>query len=102
MKSTKTLIVRDASELAAALGLSTAQGAEIEARSALCDKLISVATREHLTHAEIARVAGTSRTRVTAILNLNLNGVSIDLLLRILGALGYRAKINLTKIKPAA
>jgi predicted XRE-type DNA-binding protein len=88
--------------LAQALGLSPAQGAEIEVRAALCDKLILIAQREGLTHAQIAHAAATSRTRVTAILNRNLHGVSTDLLLRIVSALGYRAKINLTKTKPAA
>jgi transcriptional regulator with XRE-family HTH domain len=47
--------------------------------------------REHkLTHMEIARRSGTSRTRVTAILNDDLEHVSTDLLIRILAALGYR------------
>jgi predicted XRE-type DNA-binding protein len=101
MKS-KALVTRNASELAKALDLSPAQGAEIELRAALCDKLIAITAREHLTHAQIARAAATSRTRVTAILNRNLHGVSTDLLLRIVGSLGYRAKINLTKINPAA
>jgi predicted XRE-type DNA-binding protein len=102
MKSSKAIVTRDAGELARALGLSAAQGAEIEARSTLCDELILAARREGLTHAQIARAAGASRTRVTAILNRNLQGVSTDLLLRILGALGYRARITLRKAKPAA
>ena len=36
----------------------------------------------------------TSRTRITAIMNRNTQGVSVDLLLRILARLGYRAKIS--------
>ena len=42
-------------------------------------------------HAALAR---TSRTRVTAILNRNTKAVSTDLLLRVLYALGYTAKIT--------
>jgi predicted XRE-type DNA-binding protein len=102
MKSTKTIVTHDSTELAAALGLSPAQGAEIEAKGQLCDKLIWAVAREDLTHVQVARMAGTSRSRVTAILNRNLQGVSIDLLLRILSAMGYRAKISLMKSKPAA
>jgi predicted XRE-type DNA-binding protein len=89
-------------DLERALDLSPADGAEIETRCALCDQLIAAVEREGLTHAQVARAAGTSRTRVTAILNHNLQGVSTDLMLRILGAVGYRARITLTKTKPAA
>jgi predicted XRE-type DNA-binding protein len=102
MKPAKTFATRNLRELGLALNLSPAQTAEIEVRSALCDKLISVAHREGLTHARIARMATTSRTRVTAILNRNLQGISTDLLLRILGSMGYRARIILSKSKPAA
>jgi predicted XRE-type DNA-binding protein len=101
MKS-KAVVTRSSLELAKALGLPSTQGAEIEVRSALCDKLIAIAEREHLTHAQIARRAATSRTRVTAILNRNLHGVSTDLLLRIVSSLGYRASINLRKVSSAA
>jgi predicted XRE-type DNA-binding protein len=100
--TSKATVTHDAQELAKALGLSPAQGAEIEVRAALCDKLIAIADRENLTHAQIARAAATSRTRVTAILNRNLHGISTDLLLRIVTSLGYRAKISLTKINSAA
>jgi predicted XRE-type DNA-binding protein len=102
MKAAKTIVVRNMRDLEQALDLSPAQGAEIEVRSALCDKLITVATRERLTHAQIAQAAGASRTRVTAILNRNLHGVSTDLLLRILGSLGYRTRMTIVKAKPAA
>jgi predicted XRE-type DNA-binding protein len=102
MKSDKFVVLRNRQELERALALSPAQGAEMEVRSVLCDKLISLAQRQCLTHAQIARSAGASRTRVTAILNRNLHGVSTDLLLRILGSLGYRARITVTKIKSAA
>ena len=88
MKS-KLVVTRNSRELAKALGLSPAQGAEIEVRAAVCDKLIAIAQREQLTHAQIAQAAATSRSRVTAILNRNLHGISTDLLLRILGSLGF-------------
>jgi predicted XRE-type DNA-binding protein len=102
MKSAKAIITRNMQELGQTIGLSPARQTEIEVRSALCDKLIEVARRERLTHAQIARAAGASRTRVTAILNRNLQGISTDLLLRILGSLGYRARITLSRPKPAA
>jgi predicted XRE-type DNA-binding protein len=101
MKS-NIVITRSAAELADVLNLSPTQAADFELRSELCRKLIAIVKRDHLTHAYIARAAGTSRTRVTAILNRNLQGVSTDLLLRIVRSLGYQAKIILTKVNPAA
>jgi len=50
-----------------------------------------------LTHADIAKGAGTSRTRVTAIANGNTHGVSTDVLIRVLAATGYRAEVRVKK-----
>lgn len=47
-----------------------------------------------MTHACLARLARTSRPRLTAILNGNLDRVSTDLLLRILAALGVRVEMR--------
>ena len=68
----------------------------------LLKKLRQVVHQESLTHAEVAQRGGSSRTRVTAILNGNLDSVSTDLLIRLLGALGYRVKISVSRINPAA
>ncbi len=54
------------------------------------------------THAEVAQRGGSSRTRVTAILNGNLDNVSTDLLIRLLGALGYRVRVSVSRMEPAA
>jgi predicted XRE-type DNA-binding protein len=94
MKTPKPVIARNAAELAKALGLNPADGAEIELRSNLNAKIVDVVQRKRLTHADVARLAGTSRTRITAIMNRNTNQISTDLLLRILYALGYTAKIT--------
>jgi transcriptional regulator with XRE-family HTH domain len=53
--------------------------------------------RQGITHAEVAKRAGTSRTRVTAILNGDLDHVSSDLLVRILAGLGYRVRVSVVK-----
>ena len=94
MKKPKATVTRTASELAAALGLSPADGLEIEIRSNLNDKIIEVVKRKGLTHAQVAKLAKTSRTRVTAIMNRNTLEISIDLMLRILAAIGVRAKLQ--------
>jgi predicted XRE-type DNA-binding protein len=96
MKS-KSIVTRNAADLAGSLGLTPADGAEIRLRSDLNSKIVEVAQRKSLTHAQVARLARTSRTRVTAIMNRNTKAISTDLLLRILYALGYTAKITFAK-----
>ena len=62
-----------------ALGLSPADGAEIELRSTLNSKIVEAVRRKGFTHAQVARLARTSRTRVTAIMNRNTRNISTDL-----------------------
>jgi predicted XRE-type DNA-binding protein len=97
MKKSKATVARTAAELAKALGLTPADGAEIELRSDLNSKIVEVVQRKSLTHAQVARRARTSRTRVTAIMNRNTKDISTDLMLRVLYALGYTAKIKFQK-----
>lgn len=97
MQRSKPIVTRSAKELAAALGLSPADGLEMEVRSDLNNKIIQVVQAKGLTHAEVAGLAGTSRSRVTAILNRNTMDISTDLMLRILAALGVHAKLQFRK-----
>lgn len=94
MKKAKFVTARNPMELAKALGLSPADGLEMEVRSDLNDKIIEVVKKKGLTHAEVAKLAKTSRTRVTALLNRNSKDISTDLMLRILGAIGVHAKMQ--------
>jgi predicted XRE-type DNA-binding protein len=97
MKKTKRKVAdtaRSAGELARVLGMSPADAVEIEVRSKINSMLVKVVEQQGLTHAEVAKMSGTSRTRVTAIMNRNTQDVSTDLMLRILASLGYLAKIT--------
>jgi len=96
-KTQKNVTVRTADELGRALGLSMADTAEIEFRSELTVALAKIIQAGRLTHADIAKGAGTSRTRVTAIANGNTHGVSTDVLIRVLAATGYRAEVRVKK-----
>jgi predicted XRE-type DNA-binding protein len=102
MRKRKTIATRTATELAKALGLSALDAAEIEVRIALNDRIIDIVRRNGLTHASVAKSARTSRSRIINILNRNTHEVSTDLLLRILAALGYRARITVRRARPAA
>jgi plasmid maintenance system antidote protein VapI len=73
---------------------------------AVSTRPVGALERDHpaakLTHLEIARRAGTSRTRITSILNNDLEHVSSDLMIRILASLGYRVKVSVVRSNKAA
>ncbi len=94
----KTIRVKTAEELGRALGLSSAETGEMEFRSDLSSALAKIIRKGRLTHAEIAMKAGTSRTRVTAIANGNTQGMSADLLIRVLSATGYKAELHVRRV----
>ena len=97
MKKSKPIVVKDAAELARVLGLSPATGVEIQLRSDLNDKIIDAVQKAGLTHVQVAKLARTSRSRMTAILNRHTKDVSTDLMLRVLASLGYRAKVTFSR-----
>ena len=74
----------------------------MQVQHVLVKRLKDAARRQKITHAEIAKRAGTSRTRVTAILNDDIQHVSTDLLIRILASLGYRVKFSVVRSDTAA
>ena len=94
MKANKTLVARNPRELADALGLNDADRAAIEIQLEMAEQIGVEVRRLGMTHAQLAHLAGASRPRVTSILNGNLDGVSTDLLLRILAALGVRVRLR--------
>jgi len=102
MPKIKPVIAKTPEELAASIGLSTAAIKEWQVQHVLLKRLKEIAARESITHAEIAKRAGTSRSRVTAILNDDLDHVSSDLLIRILASLGYRVKVSVVRAETAA
>jgi len=103
MRSNKRLVTtKTPTQLAAALGLPPSAGVEIQVRSELNDRLIKIVQSEGITHAQLARLSGASRTRITAILNRSLEEVSTDLLLRLLGSLGYVVRLNVRRNRPRA
>lgn len=98
MKKTRVITTRNVGELADVMGLSQADAAEIELRSDLNTSIVNIIKKRELTHARVASLAGTSRTRITAIVNRNTKDISTDLMLRVLNALGYKAKLKIVKL----
>lgn len=102
MSKIKPVITKTPEDLARVMGLPAAAAKEWQVQHALLKRLKEIVQREKTTHAQVAARAGTSRTRITAILNDDLEHVSTDLLIRILGSLGYRVKVSVTRADTAA
>jgi predicted XRE-type DNA-binding protein len=98
MKKDKVVTAKNAYELADALGLEAADAVEWEVRSVLNDKIIDLVEKGNVTHVELAKLAGTSRPRVTALLNRRRDDISTDLMFRVLAALGYVPHISFRKL----
>jgi predicted XRE-type DNA-binding protein len=94
MRKVKPVIAATAEDLARSLALPAAEAKEWQVQHALLKRLKEIVRKHKYTHAEIAVRSGTSRTRVTAILNDDLEHVSTDLLIRILASLGYRVRVS--------
>ncbi|MDE0118564.1 MAG: XRE family transcriptional regulator [Bdellovibrionales bacterium] len=97
MAKVKTVRVNTVKELAKALGLTPAEGAEIAFRTNLNSEIIKIVKKKKITHEQLAKLAGSSRTRMTALLNRNISDVSTDLMLRVLSSLGYKTRLKIIK-----
>ena len=94
--TTKMITAKTPETLARTLGLTGVEAQEWQVQHVLLKRLQQIVRDGALTHAEIARRGRSSRTRVTSILNGNLDNVSSDLLIRLLSALGYRVKVSVS------
>lgn len=92
------LVAKDAQELAEILGLTPADGVEIEFSVELNDKIINIVKRQEITHAEVAKLTGVGRTKITSIMNRNLHEISIKTLIRVLSGLGYKVSPKISKV----
>jgi predicted XRE-type DNA-binding protein len=102
MSRVKPVVAGTPEALAETLGLSPADAKEWQVQYALLKHLKDIVRKRKITHAVVAERARTSRTRVTAILNDKLDNVSSDLLIRILGSLGYRVRVTVSRVDSAA
>lgn len=100
--TTKMITAKNPETLARTLGLSGVEAQEWQIEHVLLKRLQLIVLDGALTHAEVARRGRSSRTRVTSILNGNLDNESSDLLIRLLGGLGYRVKVSVSRVDSAA
>lgn len=93
----KKIISQNAKELAEAIGLEECHALEWELRYSITNKIIESFRDGNRTVTGIAQRAKTSRARITQILKGNSQGISLDVLLRVLAALGQGIKITYRK-----
>ncbi len=98
MKKVKTTINKTPSDLAKSIGLSSSDALEWEVRHSVTKKIIATVQNKDLSITQIAKKAGTSRGRVTKILKDDTFGISLDVLFRVLGAVGQKVKLSYKKV----
>ena len=80
-------INKDAKKLADDLGLSDVDAYIMELKARLYSKSSELIKSSKLTHEEIAKLIGTSRSRISRISNFGENNVSIELLIKLITVL---------------
>ena len=91
-------VAKNPKELFELLGLSENDRLDVEFRSNLNDKIIDLYKNSNSTHEEIAAKTGTSRTRITALLNRSRADFSTDFMIKVLASLGYKLDLKVSKI----
>jgi predicted XRE-type DNA-binding protein len=97
MTTKKKVINKTSADLAESLGLNSSVAVEWEVRSSVTKKIIESATKSEITVTDLAKLASTSRSRVTKILKDDTYGISLDVLFRVLGAVGQNVKLSFKK-----
>ena len=93
----KYSVSKNTQDLARDLELSPSDALEWEVRYAINQKIIESAVKSKVTITDLAKNSGTSRARITRILKGDSLGISIDVLLRVLGACGQTIKLSFKK-----
>ena len=88
-------ISKEAKRLAEDLGLSEVDAYIMELKAKLYTKSSELIKSSKLTHEQIAKQIGTSRSRINRIANTGENNVSIELLLKLIAVLEGKSAIKL-------
>lgn len=86
-----------AADLARQLGITPNRGVEATMKAPLIGAVLREVSRQHLTHVELAERTGLPRSAVTGILSGSLQKVTIDRVLRLVGAVGLEAEIKIRR-----
>ena len=89
----KPTVCRNPEELAEAMGLNPCHAIEWELRDNVTQRIIEVFQKSGQTITGLAKKSQTSRARITRILKRDSFGISLDVLFRILAAIGQKITI---------
>jgi predicted XRE-type DNA-binding protein len=92
----RTKKFKSSDEFFLAAGLSQEEVLIANFRVSMCIEIGKRAQRLELTQEELAARVGTSQANISRILNKNIGKLSTDLILRVLVAVGGKAKIDST------
>lgn len=98
MAKLKVVTAKNAKELFEVIGLTEYEAADAVFRAKLNSDITGLFNKSKLTHDSLAKKVGTSRTRITALLNRSRSDISTDFMLKVLAALGYTVEPRLKKI----
>lgn len=93
-KKLKVTVCRNPEELAEAMGLDPCHAIEWELRDNVTKRIIEVFQKSGLTVTSLAKKAQTSRARITRVLKRDSFGISLDVLFRVLAAVGQKVTIT--------
>lgn len=93
----KVYVTRNARELAELLDLTSGDALDWEIRISITQRIIESFSKRGYTVTEVAASAQTSRARVTKILKHHSVGISLDVLIRVLAAVGDEVKLTFKK-----
>jgi predicted XRE-type DNA-binding protein len=88
-------ISKEAKKLAADLGLSDVDAFIMEFKANLYIRSARLIKNSKLTHGEIAKLIGTSRSRINRIANHGENNVSIELLIKLISVIEGKPAIKM-------
>jgi hypothetical protein len=95
MRKIKNAIkTKSAQELAEVLNLDSSVAVEWELRYQITERIITKFNEGEHSITALARRAETSRARITNILKRDTQGISLDVLSRVLGSLGQTIKLK--------
>ena len=89
---------RTSKDVATAMRLPASKAIEWQVRHQLTEQILGAVKKKEMSVTEVAKKAGTSRSRITLILKGETEGISIDVLLRVLGAVGKTVKLTFGKV----
>lgn len=98
MGKLNVVTAKNPKELFEAIGLTEYEAADAVFRAKLNSDISGLFSKSKLTHEALAKKVGTSRTRITALLNRSRSDISTDFMLKVLAALGYTVEPRLKKI----